>query len=107
MRPPILGLFPKVVPSEGIELHGQKLPAGTWLCMNLSALLRSTSLFGDDADVFRPERFLELGETERAEMRRNVEMVFGYGQHQCLGKPIALMELHKVIFEVCYCPAFP
>ena len=100
MRPPILGLFPKVVPEGGYEHNGQFLPAGTDVCVNMASLLRSTELFGADADVFRPERFL-VDEEKRKQMQQSVDLVFGYGQHLCLGKHIAFMELYKVTFEVC------
>lgn len=100
MRPPILGLFSKVVPADGVEYHGKFIPAGTNICMNTSSLLCSTVLFGKDSDVFRPERFTELDEQACAEMKRNVELAFGHGQNQCLGKHIAFMELYKTTFEV-------
>lgn len=40
------------------------------------------------------------GEKERREMERKVELVFGSGQWQCVGRRIAFMELTKVVFEV-------
>lgn len=100
MRPPLLGLFPKVVPAGGEVFAGKQVPAGTAICMNTSSLLRSTTLFGPDADVFRPERFMELDKVRRSEMERNVELAFGYGQHMCVGKNVAFMELNKSVFEV-------
>ncbi|KAJ5092657.1 cytochrome P450 [Penicillium alfredii] len=100
MRPPILGLFPKVVPAAGIEYDGKFIPGGTNICMNTSSLLCSTSLFGNDVDVFRPERFTDLEENERNEMKRSLELAFGHGQNQCLGKHIAFMELYKITFEL-------
>ncbi|KAM0123762.1 hypothetical protein ACHAO1_011221 [Botrytis cinerea] len=100
MRPPLLGLFPKIVPDGGEEFHGMFIPAGTAICMNTSSLLRSTALFGDDAEVYRPERFMELEKSKRGEMERNVELAFGYGQYMCVGKTVAFMELNKSIFEI-------
>ncbi|TLD31295.1 hypothetical protein PspLS_01879 [Pyricularia sp. CBS 133598] len=100
MRPPLLGLLPKVVPEGGDTLAGHHVPAGTAVCVNASSLLRSEALFGPDTDVFRPARFLELQGEARAAMQRNVELAFGSGQWQCVGKTIAFMELHKVVFEI-------
>ncbi|KAF1359821.1 cytochrome P450 [Lizonia empirigonia] len=101
MRPPLLGLFPKVVPAPGETFHGKFIPAGTSICTNGASLQRSKVLFGADADIYNPERFMDLKSQEsRKEMERNVELVFGYGQWMCAGKTIAFMELNKVIFEL-------
>lgn len=100
MRPPAPGLYPKSVPPEGDVIHDIFIPGGTAIGMNTGALVRSPALFGADADAFRPERFLEVDEATRAEMERNVELVFGYGRWMCAGKPVAFMELNKVFFEV-------
>lgn len=62
--------------------------------------MKSTEYFGQDPEVFRPERFMEADNKTRAEMERLVEMEFGYGRFGCAGKPLALMELNKVYFEV-------
>lgn len=103
VRPPVLGLLPKVVPAGGDTLAGQWVPGGTNICSNTGALLRSRPLFGADADVFRPERFTELGEGDsprRRDMERSVEFAFGSGQWQCVGRRIAFMKLSKTVFEV-------
>ncbi|CAN9307344.1 unnamed protein product [Alternaria sp. RS040] len=101
MRPPILGLFPKIVPlDESPIFHDKLLPPGTAVCMNMSSMLQSTALFGADADVFRPERFTEADEETRRQMELDVEMVFGYGGWVCAGKNIAMMDIAKVVFEM-------
>ncbi|KAI2619225.1 BcABA1, cytochrome P450 monooxygenase [Hypoxylon sp. NC1633] len=100
MRPPAPGLYPKSVPPEGDVIHGKFIPGGTAIGMNTSAVMRSTELFGADADLFRPERFMEVDEAARAEMERNVELVFGHGRWMCAGKPVAFMELYKIYFEL-------
>lgn len=105
MRPPAPGLYPKLVPSEGDVIHGKFIPGGTAIGMNTSSLFSSTTYFGDDAGIFRPERFTEADEQARTEMERLVELGFGYGRFQCSGKPVAFMELNKVYFEVRGCIA--
>ncbi|KAI1812681.1 cytochrome P450 [Poronia punctata] len=100
IRPVTTHPFPKEVPPGGDTIHGHFVPGGTAISTNISALLRSKALFGLDADVFRPERFLEADEAARAEMQRNVELNFGYGRWMCAGKPIAHIELNKTYFEL-------
>jgi cytochrome P450 len=100
IRPVTTGQQAKEVPPGGDTINGYFVPEGTSIATNFSAIMGSRELFGPDADVFRPERFIGLQDADLAEMRRNVEMNFGYGRWMCAGKPIALMELHKVYFEL-------
>ncbi|KAJ2986607.1 hypothetical protein NUW58_g4941 [Xylaria curta] len=100
IRPSATASFSKQVPPEGDTIHGHFLPGGTTIGPNLPSLMRSKSLFGEDSDIFRPERFLEADEATRTEMQRNVELVFGYGRWMCAGKAIAFIELNKVLFEL-------
>lgn len=100
MRPPLLGFIPKVVPQGGENILGHHVPGGTAIGFNLSAISRSPKLFGPDAELFRPERLMELDEHRRKQMERDIELAFGYGQWMCVGKSIAFMEINKVVFEV-------
>lgn len=70
---------------------------------NLPAMMRLEKVFGKDAQLFRPERFLECDETKKTEMVRTVELVFGYGRWLCAGRTLAFVELNKIYFEVCAC----
>ncbi|KAF5535527.1 cytochrome P450 [Fusarium mexicanum] len=90
----------KEVPAGGEIYNGRVLPAGTNIGINFSGLLRSETLFGKDAHIFRPERFTEVDDKTSAKMKRDVEVTFGLGRWSCLGKPIALMELNKIFFEL-------
>lgn len=93
-------LFIKVVPPQGDVVDGIFLPGGTGIGQNLFPLMRCREYWGDDADVFRPERFMDVDTDTRASMERLVELAFGYGRYGCGGKPLAFMELNKVFFEV-------
>jgi cytochrome P450 len=94
-------LSPKQVPPGGDHLGGHFVPGGTKIGVVQWSIGRNKALFGDDVEVYRPERWLGADEARRTEMERVTEMIFGYGRWVCAGKAIAFMELSKVIFEVC------
>ena len=105
IHPPVTDELPKVVPRGGqtVTVDGEPvyLPGGTNVGIAILGMFRRRDIFGDDVDLFRPERWLlEEDETKLAVMNRTVDLVFGYGKYQCLGRPIALTEIGKTIFEV-------
>jgi cytochrome P450 len=98
--PPGTGQMPKVVPQEGENVHGIFIPGGTNIGINPWYILRDPVNFGADAEIFRPERWLEVEDQKRKGMEYAWELVWGYGKFKCLGHNIAMMEMGKVIFEV-------
>ncbi|KAJ2894578.1 hypothetical protein MKZ38_007401 [Zalerion maritima] len=100
MFPPIASLQSKWVPPEGDWYEGIYLPPGTKVGASFWAMMRDTSIWGDDAMMFRPERWLEVEDVEREKMELELGVLFGVGRWQCLGKTIALMELNKVFVEL-------
>ncbi|KAI1141843.1 cytochrome P450 [Hypoxylon sp. FL0543] len=100
IRPATTSQVSKEVPRGGDTVNGKFIPEGTAIGPNFQPLLRSKAMFGEDADVFRPERYLEVDEKTRMEMQRHVELVFGHGRWMCAGKTIAFMELNKIFFEL-------
>jgi cytochrome P450 len=104
MKHPMVYGFFKSVPPEGDTIDGCFIPPGTAIGINMAALTRNEDIFGNDVDIFRPERFLDAPEEKRREMERAVDAGFGGGRWQCAGRPVALMELNKVIFEVPLAP---
>ncbi|KAK8064537.1 pisatin demethylase (cytochrome P450) [Apiospora phragmitis] len=100
MYPPTTGLGSKQVPKGGDIVNGCPLPEGTQIGTNYFGLMRSRELWGYDANVFRPERWLEASEEKYRFMANLVDLEFGFGKYQCLGKSIAMMELNKVFVEL-------
>lgn len=100
MLPPPSIAF-REVPKGGDMLSGLFVPEGTWVGFDVLGLMMDPALFGADAKMFRPERWLS-GDRERVrKMEMDFDLIFSYGKSACLGKNIALMELNKVIVEVC------
>ena len=102
--PPVVNPFPRIVPPGGdtVEIDGKTvfLPAGTEIIYCAYAMHRSKDTYGEDAKAFRPERWFEPDAARLANMVRVNDLVFGHGKFTCLGKPVALVELGKVLFEV-------
>lgn len=99
-HPPAFGLLPKVVPPKGDVLGGQFVPGGTKIAYNSWMGMRQTDIFGDDVDVFRPERWIEASPEQMRLMQRTVDSLFGGGRYRCAGRIIALIELNKIFVEV-------
>ncbi|KAI0005620.1 cytochrome P450 [Xylariaceae sp. FL0662B] len=100
MNPPFTGLVMKKVPPGGDTILGKHVPAGARVAHNFLSTQRSVAVFGPDAELFRPERWLGIDEGRRRDMAQTVELVFGYGRWGCSGKSVAFMELNKVYFEL-------
>lgn len=92
--------FAKKVPSGGDVLCGMALPAGTEVHVNFISLMRDQEVFGQDVEIFRPERFIDCDEATRARRLKVVDLNFGHGRWQCLGKVLAWMEMNKLYVEV-------
>jgi cytochrome P450 len=96
--PPAVGLIPKLVPPEGDVINGMFVPGGTEIGYGAFSIFRNKKIWGEDADLFRPERWLEGDKIK--EQESCLEIIFNVGRSQCLGKNVALMELNKVFVEV-------
>src|SRR5436190_10478246 len=98
--PPASGLLMKKVPPKGDMISGYFVPGGTRVGWSAWSLQRDKDIYGDDVELFRPERWLEAENEQLKQMERTVDLIFSTGKWTCLGRPIALMELNKVLFEV-------
>lgn len=104
MVPPATAGFPKKVPEGGDTICGKFVPAGTDVFVNMWSMMRNREVFGEDADIFRPERFLECDAVKKAELIKNIDLAFGHGRWMCPGKTLAWFELNKIFVEVCGIP---
>ncbi|KAM3515844.1 hypothetical protein MY11210_000615 [Beauveria gryllotalpidicola] len=100
MWPPVSGLGFKLVPPGGEHMNGYFVPGGTEIGQAFLAVGRSKQIWGADADIFRPERWLCASQADLNKMNKAVDTHFGGGKFACLGKPIAMMELHKTVYEL-------
>jgi cytochrome P450 len=110
IHPPVVNIFSRVVPKDGdaVTVDGKSyyLPGGTRIGYAAWSLHRNNkAVYGEDAHVFRPERWFVSesdpdGKERLARMIKTNDIVFGYGRWHCLGKTVAMIEIHKVVFEL-------
>ena len=94
------GYASKEAPPGGDTINGKHVPGGTHLGIAIFAMQRQKHVFGDDADLFRPERWLEASPEARSEMEKVTSLVFSGGKWTCLGKTVANVELNKIFVEL-------
>ncbi|KAE9370992.1 cytochrome P450 [Stipitochalara longipes BDJ] len=98
--PPLTGLMTKVAPPEGDHFKGVYIPGNTEIAYSAWGVQRHTGTYGEDVDMFRPERWLEATGETLQKMDRSQETVFGSGRYGCLGKSVAFVELNKVFVQL-------
>ncbi|KAK5655218.1 hypothetical protein OQA88_6117 [Cercophora sp. LCS_1] len=98
--PPTTGIMLKEVPEEGISYQDRFIPGGTGIGLSVLAIFNDRGMWGEDAAVFRPERFLHGTADELQERENVVDAGFGHGKWKCLGRSIALVEISKAVTEM-------
>lgn len=97
-------LLERYVPASGLPLpDGSIVPPGTTVGINPYVVGRNKSIWGSDADSFRPERWLcGDGESEdeyrgRLRIFNASDLAFGGGSRVCIGRNLANMEVYKIV----------
>ncbi len=102
---PAVGLpLERVVPASGLSLpDGRFIAPGTIVGMNPWVVHHDKTVFGQDAESFNPDRWLQGPDESVAEWHarrsrmREADLTFGAGNRVCMGKSLALLEIYKVV----------
>ena len=99
MHPAVGLLLERVTPTQGATIRGQFIPGGTVVGCNAWVLHQNKEVFGHDAEIYRPERWLESegADSARLSTMRQSMFQFGAGSRTCVGKNISLMETYKMV----------
>jgi cytochrome P450 len=106
-------LLERVVPLQGATICGELIPGGTIVGCNAWVLHQNKQVFGDDAHIYRPERWLESEGADPARIAKMKSSIFhfGPGARTCIGRNISLMKTYKLVpsslrkFEVSFLPS--
>ncbi|RWA09405.1 hypothetical protein EKO27_g5715 [Xylaria grammica] len=86
----------RLVPAGGVTIAGMSFPEGTSVGCLPSSIHQNKGIYGEDADIFRPERWL-VSDRQQVRVMEASHMGFSRGRRVCLGQNIAVMQLKKVI----------
>ncbi|KPM44434.1 hypothetical protein AK830_g2085 [Neonectria ditissima] len=95
LHPAVQWSLPRYVPPTNLQIGTVSIPSGSEVGVNPYVIHRNKTIFGDDADKFVPERWLD-DDQKACEMDRFM-VQFGTGARVCLGKNISLMEMSKLL----------
>ena len=101
--PPFAGLNIKKVNPEGELIKSHFIPGGTGIGVSFWGIQRNP-VFGEDVDIYRPERWIEADAEKRKSMEKVHDLVFGHGRYLCLGRSMVNMEIRQTIVEVRFYP---
>ncbi|KAH7305928.1 benzoate 4-monooxygenase cytochrome P450 [Stachybotrys elegans] len=96
IHPPFGLHLERIAPEGGIEIEGKFIPEGTVVGMNAWVVHRNKDVFGEDADTWRPERWMEA-DADKRKLMESCLLTFGAGHRTCLGKHISLLEIYKLV----------
>lgn len=98
IHPGVQLTLPRLAPAGGLELCGKFIPEGYRIGMNPAVIHYDTSIFGEDAADYNPDRWVE--DPERATRMDKHMLHFGAGTRTCIGKNISMAEIHKLVPEI-------
>jgi cytochrome P450 len=99
LHPSVGMILERVVPKGGREICGHFFKEGTIVGMNAWVVHRDKAVFGEDAEAWRPERWLKA-DPERRKKMDSCNLAFGAGSRTCLGKNISRLEMYKFVPQI-------
>ncbi|KAK4655008.1 hypothetical protein QC762_405500 [Podospora pseudocomata] len=103
-HPAVSMIMERIVPEGGLVLpDGSVVPGGQMVGMNPYIVGRNKKVFGENADDFYPDRWLQRdGENddqykERMQLWNQAMLQFGGGSRICLGRNLSMMEVYKLV----------
>jgi len=101
LHPSITYQLPRVPPAQGVTIGSYHMPSSVACGISPAAMNRSRTLFGEDSHEFIPDRWIAADDSPEEQKRlRAMEQsltTFGMGSRSCVGRNLAIVEVHKYI----------
>ncbi|KAJ5203154.1 hypothetical protein N7449_005233 [Penicillium cf. viridicatum] len=101
LHPSINYQLPRIVPESGIQIGEHFIKPGSTCSISATTMNRSKEIFGADAEEWKPERWIPVTEEDQSRIStmNGFLTTFGMGARSCVGRNIALVEVHKFIAQ--------
>ncbi|KAI6007546.1 cytochrome P450 [Pisolithus orientalis] len=99
----LLPLSQPITTESGELMHEILVPKGTQILASVAAYNRNKDMWGEDADVFNPDRWLDGIAKDKKEAAVGVYsslLTFGGGPRACLGWRFAVIEIQAFLVEI-------
>ncbi|KAI6117840.1 cytochrome P450 [Pisolithus croceorrhizus] len=99
----ILPLSRPIRTESGELMHEVSVPKGTRIIASVAAYNRNKDMWGEDADVFNPDRWLDGIAKDKKESATGAYaslLTFGGGPRTCLGWRFAVIEIQVFLAEI-------
>jgi len=87
---------------EDCTVLGYEIPSGTCVLVNLWEIGRNPKSWGEDAESFKPERFMEAGFLD-AKVQNFEYIPFGAGRRGCPGQQLAILLVESALAQLLHC----
>ncbi|PBK60199.1 cytochrome P450 [Armillaria solidipes] len=97
----VLPLSSPITTTSGKVLHELPVPKGVQIMSSVAAYNRNKEMFGEDADIFNPDRWLRESQKQKVALGVYAGLfTFSGGPRSCIGWRFAVMELQVVIVAI-------
>ncbi|KAI6124692.1 cytochrome P450 [Pisolithus croceorrhizus] len=99
----VLPLSQPITTESGELTHEVLVPKGTRIIASVAAYNRNKDMWGEDADVYNPDRWLDGIAKDKKGAATGVYsslLTFGSGTHACLGWRLAVIEVQAFLVEI-------
>jgi cytochrome P450 len=87
--------------AEDVIIQGVRNPKGTNVTIFPAAVHHNPAIWGEDCDIFRPERWDDLKtDPDAANSLDHTYAAFSAGPRVCIGKSLAMMEFKIILDEL-------
>ncbi|KAL8800722.1 MAG: hypothetical protein Q9182_004965 [Xanthomendoza sp. 2 TL-2023] len=97
LSPSVSMVLPRYVSQGGMYMGTIWVPNHTEISANPFVLHRDKHIFGQDADIFNPDRW--LGDANQVRTMEKYFFAFGYGSRKCIGRHLAVFEAQKFFVQ--------